>query len=118
MCGFREVKAGAPKSSVLRPLLFILYINDLPFHIDICNLDSYADDSTMSASDSSMQALIIYLMADLINFDTWCEDNGITLHLGKTIAIFLSTKHGTSKSCQILQSFPYMTVQYRARKAS
>ena len=38
-----------------------------------------------------------YLMADLINFDTWCEDNDMTQHLGKTIAMFLSTKQGTSK---------------------
>ena len=38
-----------------------------------------------------------YPKADLINFDTWCEDNDMTLHLGKTIAMFLSTKQGTSK---------------------
>ena len=51
----------------------------------------------MSASDSSVSALVNYLMADLLNFDTWCEDNDMTLHLGKTISMFLSTKQGTSK---------------------
>ena len=51
----------------------------------------------MSASDISIQALINYLMADFVNFDTWCKDNEMTLHLGKTKAMFLSTKQGTSK---------------------
>ena len=51
----------------------------------------------MSFSDSSIPALINCLKVDFINFDKWCEDNDMTLYLGKTIAMFLSTKQGTSK---------------------
>ena len=57
-------------------------------------------------------------MADLINFDTWCEDNDMTLHLGKTIAMFLSTKQGTSKirSDPPIISLPDSTIQVSEQK--
>ena len=80
-----------------RSLLFIIFIDDFPLHIDFCELDLFADDATMSASSSYLTTPLNFMRADLCNFLNFCVGNDMTLNLAKTIAMSLSSKKNISR---------------------
>ena len=50
------VNAGVPQGSILGPKLFLLYTNDLPDNV-ICNIATYADDSTLYSTSDQVSDL-------------------------------------------------------------
>ena len=68
-----KVVLGVPQGSILGPLLFNIFINDLLLFIketDICN---FADDNTLYACDVSLENVIRRLQNELINTNKWLE---------------------------------------------
>ena len=78
----RDVSSGVPQGSVLGPLLFLLFINDMPNSIHFSNLRLFADDSLLykqivTDSDSSD------LQADLDNLAVWADTWQMSFNTGK-----------------------------------
>ncbi len=66
------VTHGVPQGSILGPLLFITFMNDLPLYID-SPLDMYADDSTIHFTGKTIEELESKLNIDFKHVQIWCQ---------------------------------------------
>ena len=90
------VTCGVPQGSILGPLLFLCYINDMPISVK-CKLLLYADDSALIVSGSDQNKIEKELSNELGTCRQWLIDNKLSLHLGKTEAIIFGTKRKLNK---------------------
>ena len=78
------IPCGVPQGSVLGPLLFIIYTNDLPNCLIDCNAILFADDTTIYKSSSDIQYLYQSTNAELESLTQWFRANKLSLNVGKT----------------------------------
>ena len=85
------ITCGVPQGSILGPLLFLIYINDLPQCSSFVSL-LFADDTTLTLSDKSIENLFLRANILLKQFEQWCFCNRLSLAPSKTRFILFSTE--------------------------
>ena len=81
MSEWAAVSVGVPQGSILGPLLFALYVNDLPSVVSHCLLDLYADDAELHCSDSDLQMVENCLQSDLSSVAAWLGSSRLCLNV-------------------------------------
>ena len=84
----RPVSCGVPPGSVLGPLLFIIYTNDLPNAINNAKSILFADDTTLYASSDSLPVLYKMIYYDLTSLAEWFCAYKLSLNVSKSNVLF------------------------------
>ena len=89
----KPISVGVPQGSILGPLLFIIYVNDLPNCLRHCKIILYADDTLIHYSAKTVQDIETYLNIDLQTVSQWLQSNLLTLNCDKSrFVLFGSTR--------------------------
>ena len=86
-----NIVCGVPQGSILGPLLFLIYVNDMRAAVK-CKLLLYADDSALLTSSKDISEIERVLSVELESVNEWLVENRLSLHLGKTQSIVFGSK--------------------------
>ena len=102
------VSCGVPQGSILGPLLFLLYVNDLWKTSKKLSVIMFADDSNLFTSGKNLQKLFFEMNAELEHISTWFKANKLSLNVNKTK---FSLFHSTGKKRLIPNVLPKLFIE-------
>ena len=93
-----NIKCGVPQGSILGPLLFLLYVNDLCEVSNILEPIMFADDTNLFYSHKNLKTLFNIVNIELNKLNNWFKSNKLSLNTGKTKYTFFHKLNSTSTS--------------------
>ena len=104
----KDIKCGVPQGSILEPLLFLLYVNDLPNSSNVLVLIMFADDTNFFFMHSNINTLLKTVNDELIKINEWFSANKLSLNVGKTK---FSLFHKSGKKYSIPSHLPTLKIK-------
>ena len=108
---YQGITQGVPQGSVLGPLFYIIYANDLADTLKNCKMAMYADDTVLYISDKDFNMSVKKMQNDINSLSQWCNKNGITVNTEKTKVMVFGSNNNLSKIPQFEIKFGDIALQ-------
>ena len=95
------------QGSILGPLLFLMFINDLPLYTNNVFTDLYADETTLYLTGHSQYSIQENLQLAVQKLSVWCKHNGMLLNNNKKNCSFKSNENIHMKEVGPYHGFSY-----------
>ena len=106
MSAARQIKCGIPQGSNLGPILFLLYINDLPNCLETTKANLFADDTSLSCEGFSPYEIETKLNKDIENVHRWLTANKLSLNMEKSEFMII----GSRRRLASIENSPVLTL--------
>ena len=107
---YEPINLGVPQGSVLGPLFFLIFINDLAFITEL-NCKMFADDTTLYMEHENIDRLISIFKIKIKAMTDWCIKNKLDINWTKTYFMFITNKRITLPKTIVIEDAEIEVVQ-------
>ena len=105
----KTITYGVSQGSILGPLLFIIYINDIPEISSIEKFILYADDANIIVTANTIEEVYNQEVSLIDNLEDWVHCNGLTCNLKKTKYLIFSSRSKVALPCPLKNRDPFFS---------
>lgn len=92
-----DVKYGTAQGSILGPIEYIIYVNDMATAVKTCTMYQFADDTAIVSAHAYLREAQLNLQTDFNNVSKWSHDMGLIINADKTNLLHIHSAHNKTQ---------------------